>query len=880
MSAELTLGAEEELHLIDLESGKLSARAPQLLSRLPQANYSAEIQRTTVETNTAVTTTLSGLRAELVRLRKGLIDEAATFGLGVAAVGTAPHSDFADFELTATGRYRRMQEQYRLLVDEQLICGTQIHVGVADRDLAVQIAQRVSRDLPILLALSASSPFLNGHDTGYASIRTTIWQRWPSAGATGGLSSAAEYDELLSDLISSGVIADAKMAYFDVRPSAHEPTLELRVCDACPVIDDAILIAGLFRASVRAAELDIEAGRSALVLRAPLHRAAMWQAARGGLSGHLLDGTSHPRPVPAAWAVRDLVSRLRPQLEELGDYDEVRELSEQTLARGNSADRQRAAFAERGELRDVVELVLQETHGPATGTAPSVSAMRSYRTRAGDEAVGPSSVPRPAYHDIIEFYRSLTPAQVTARDVVRATFIATEGLTFGVDGTFQDFAVDLFPRLISAYQWAELSAGLAQRARAIEAFLEDIYGEQRIVADGLMPLDVVTSPGWRDEATRISPGVVRAPIMGFDLVRNEFGGWRVLEDNVRAPSGAAYAMAARRLMDATVPDLPRPDGLLDPHSALALLRETLLAGGAATLHEPGSAATAALLSSGPASSAWFEHSRLAEGAGLLLVSADDLDVVWPPDTEAGAAIPSVIERSSGTVIHSLYLRLDPELVDLVDSTGRRIGDAIMSVAAEGGVFLANAPGNGIADDKAMYCNIPELIAYYLNERPLLESVPTYRTSDPSERRAVLERVGELVTKPVDGEGGRGVLIGPRASASQVAKRRNDIAANPSVWVAQELVALSSLPTFDSTALEPRHVDLRAFVYVRGTGKGDATVADVALTRVARSGSMVVNSSQGGGAKDTWILGPDSPHDDRAVHLRTGPVLITRPNEEE
>src|SRR6195952_4023201 len=232
MSAELTLGAEEELHLIDLESGKLSARAPQLLSRLPQESYSAEIQRTTVETNTAVTSTLSGLRAELVRLRKGLIDEAATLGLGVAAVGTAPHSDFADFELTATGRYRRMQEQYRLLVDEQLICGTQIHVGVSDRDLAVQIAQRVSRDLPILLALSASSPFLNGQDTGYASIRTTIWQRWPTAGSPGLLGSAREYDELLADLIGSGVIADSKMAYFDVRPSAHEPTLELRVCDA------------------------------------------------------------------------------------------------------------------------------------------------------------------------------------------------------------------------------------------------------------------------------------------------------------------------------------------------------------------------------------------------------------------------------------------------------------------------------------------------------------------------------------------------------------------------------------------------------------------------------------------------------------------------
>src|SRR3954462_12201461 len=214
MAAELTLGAEEELHLIDLDSWELSARAPQLLSRLPSASYSAEIQRTTVETNTAVVTSLTELREELLRLRKELVAVAGREGRGVAAVGTAPRSTFADFELTTTGRYGRMHEQYRLLVDEQLICGTQVHVGVSDRDVAVEIAQRVARELPVLLALSASSPFWNGQDTGYASIRTIIWQRWPTAGATGPLGSAKEYDDLLADLTGSGVIADAKMAYF------------------------------------------------------------------------------------------------------------------------------------------------------------------------------------------------------------------------------------------------------------------------------------------------------------------------------------------------------------------------------------------------------------------------------------------------------------------------------------------------------------------------------------------------------------------------------------------------------------------------------------------------------------------------------------------
>src|SRR5947209_5863741 len=306
MAAELTLGAEEELHLIDLRTWELSARAPQVLSRLPTASYSAEIQRTTVETNTAVVTDLADLRREIVRLRAGLVDVAAAEGLGVAAVGTAPRSTFADFELTATGRYSRMHDQYRLLVDEQLICGTQIHVGVADRELAVEAAQRIARHLPVLLALSASSPYWNGQDTGYASIRTIIWQRWPSAGATGPLGSAAEYDELLADLIRSGVIADAKMAYFDVRPSAHVPTLELRVCDACPLVDDAVLIAGLFRALVRTAELEIEAGEPRHLLPLPLHRAALWQAARGGLAGRLLDASDHPSPVPATEVVQSL----------------------------------------------------------------------------------------------------------------------------------------------------------------------------------------------------------------------------------------------------------------------------------------------------------------------------------------------------------------------------------------------------------------------------------------------------------------------------------------------------------------------------------------------------------------------------------------------
>jgi carboxylate-amine ligase len=368
--AELTLGAEEELHLIDLERWRLAARAPQLLARLPATGYAAELERTTLETNTDVVSTLAGLREELLRLRRGVLAVAEPEGLGIAAVGTAPRSGFRDFRLTDTGRYASMRDQYRLLVDEQLICGTHIHVGIADRDLAVEVLQRIGPALPVLLALSASSPYWNSRDTGYASIRTMLWQRWPTAGSPGPLASAAEYEALLDELIASEVIADRRMAYFEVRPSSHLPTLELRVCDACPIVDDAVLIAGLYRALVHRAVAEIEAGVPRAEVPLPLHRAAMWQASRRGLAGNLLSGTVRPRPVPAATAVRALVGGLREALEAQGDWEEVRTLAEALLARGNSADRQRAAFAARGDLDDVTRLAVAETHGEPGAPSP------------------------------------------------------------------------------------------------------------------------------------------------------------------------------------------------------------------------------------------------------------------------------------------------------------------------------------------------------------------------------------------------------------------------------------------------------------------------------------------------------------------------------
>jgi carboxylate-amine ligase len=315
----------------------------------------------------------------------------------------------------------------------------------------------------------------------------------------------------------------------------------------------------------------------------------------------------------------------------------------------------------------------------------------------------------------------------------------------------------------------------------------------------------------------------------------------VLEDNARVPSGAGYAIAARQLIDAVMPDLPRPPGLLASHTAPGLLRRTMSK--LSAVDSP----VIALLSDGAGNSAWFEHRLLSERAGFLLAQ--------PADVEVRGAAVTVLGRR----VDVLYLRLDVELADLVDPSGRPIGSQLVQAATRGSVSLANSPGNGVADDKSMYVYVPDLIAYYLGERPLLDPVPTYRCGNPDELESVLQRLDKLVTKPVDGYGGGGVLIGPYADQADLDRRHKEIEAAPGRWIAQETVNLSTHPTLTDKGIEPRHVDLRAFVYLTGTAEEESQVADLALTRVAPVGSMLVNSSRGGGAKDTWILS-DLPND--------------------
>jgi glutamate---cysteine ligase / carboxylate-amine ligase len=837
------IGVEEELHLVECGAARLAPLAPQVLHGLPETGFTAELQRSTVETNTEVCASLDELRRALLDRRAPVIEAAARLGLGVIASGTAPVDNAVDLDVSNAGRFVRMQQDYRRLVDEHLVCGAQVHVDVEDRDLAVRVLPRLERALPVLLALSASSPFWRGRDSGYASSRATVWQRWPTAGRAPAVSSYADYMALVEMLVDSGTVSDAKMMYFDVRPSVHLDTLELRVCDACPVVDDVVLVAALFRAAVERAVADERAGAEPPQVPTMAYRSAMWRAARSGTADSLPRGLPDMTPVPASEAVASLLAWLRPQLEEAGDWTTVEELAGAALARGTSADRQRACHAQRGSLADVVALLVAETAGggdpaPAAGAA-GLRLADHYGPDTNDEAVGPQGRPRPGYLPVATAWERLGPRRVEQREQALSRAATALGLSFRVEGELRPFPVDGFPRVISSHEWHTLAAGLTQRARALEAYLRDVYGEASILRDGAIPPTAVQRcGGWRPEARLLPDGAVRAPVMGFDLVRDGLGGWRVLEDNVRVPSGVAYAIAVARISRAAEPALRPPVALRDPDAVPALIAATLRA--ASPRKDPADPVVA-LLSEGSDNSAWFEHRLIAEEAGFLLARPDDVAV---RDRQ-------VVVRDQRVDV--VYLRLESELVDLVDSSGRRIGRDLFQAACQGGVAVVNAPGNGVADDKELYCYVPEMITYYLGERPLLGQVATYRCADPEERAMVLDRLSELVTKPVGGYGGDGVLIGPRATPSELELRRRQIADDPEGWVAQETVALSTVPTLEQGRLQPRHVDLRAFVYLTSPGPGDAELAPVALTRVAPAGSMVVNSSRGGGAKDTWIL---------------------------
>ncbi|MFE6826541.1 glutamate--cysteine ligase [Streptomyces sp. NPDC057690] len=356
------IGVEEEFHVLEVESGLLVPRANSLLRRLPRRTFTTELQQSTVESNSEVHTSLDDLYADLAATRRQLDAAASSLGLAAVAAGAAPLAPAAAAHPTAGARYRRMVEDYRTVADEQLICGAQVHVDVPDRDTAVRVMCAVSGWLPVLLALSASSPFWQGADTGYASWRTMLWQRWPTAGPVGCFASADEYDATVRDLVGSGIISDAGMIYYDVRPSAHLRTLELRICDSCPRAETVVLVAGLFRALVTEARERLGTGGApACDGRHEWLRGASWRAARSGLEGGLVDPGTH-QEAPAGEVVRTLLTRLRPALEAEGDWETVRSLAEEALAASSAARRMRRVVEEE-DLLACVDMLIAETRG-------------------------------------------------------------------------------------------------------------------------------------------------------------------------------------------------------------------------------------------------------------------------------------------------------------------------------------------------------------------------------------------------------------------------------------------------------------------------------------------------------------------------------------
>lgn len=468
--------------------------------------------------------------------------------------------------------------------------------------------------------------------------------------------------------------------------------------------------------------------------------------------------------------------------------------------------------------------------------------------RAWDEMLGPDGAVRTAYQQVHATLARLSAAELRARADALANSYVTQGVTFDFAGEERPFPIDVVPRVVSAAEWDHVSPGVSQRVRALEAFLADVYGPQECVQDGVVPRGVIVSSSHFQRAVRgvVPPNGVRIHVSGIDLVRDGEDTWRVLEDNVRVPSGVSYVLSNRRSMAQTFPELFASLRIRPVADYPRRLLAALTAAAPPGVDDP----TVVVLTPGVYNSAYFEHTLLARSMGVELVEGRDLFCasgrVWMRTTQGRRRVDVI------------YRRLDDDFLDpVVFRSDSLLGcPGLMTCARNGTVTIANAVGNGVADDKLLYTYVPDLIRYYLHEEPILANVDTWRLEDPTALEEVLDRLDELVVKPVDGSGGKGIVVGPFASAVELAALRHRLLDDPRGWIAQPVVQLSTVPTLVEDGLRPRHVDLRPFA----VNDGDSVfVLPGGLTRVALpEGQLVVNSSRGGGSKDTWVLGGSVP----------------------
>jgi uncharacterized circularly permuted ATP-grasp superfamily protein len=467
----------------------------------------------------------------------------------------------------------------------------------------------------------------------------------------------------------------------------------------------------------------------------------------------------------------------------------------------------------------------------------------------GDEMFSPDGSVRPTYSALHDALSGLGPEEFRARSESLAHSYLDQGITFDYAGEERPFPIDAIPRVIAADEWARVSRGVGQRVRALERFLDDLYTDQQAIADGVIPEKLVGSSTYVVDAMRgyRPPNGVRIHISGIDLVRDGDGDFRVLEDNVRTPSGVSYVLSNRRAMAQSFPELfaPRPVRRVGeyPGRLLSALQ-------AAAPDTAGEEPTVVVLTPGRYNSAYFEHSLLARTMGVDLVEGHDLvernERIYMRTTAGLRRVDVIYKRTDDDFI-------DPEVFRPDSMLG--VPGLVRAILA-GNVVVANAIGNGIGDDKLTYTYVPDLIRYYLGEDPILPNVDTWRLEEPESLTEVLDRLDELVVKPVDGSGGKGIVIGPAASREELDTLRDRLLADPRGWIAQPVVQLSTIPTLVEEGPESRHVDLRPFALNSGD---EMWVLPGGLTRVALPrGEMIVNSSRGGGSKDTWVLAAERP----------------------
>ncbi len=478
---------------------------------------------------------------------------------------------------------------------------------------------------------------------------------------------------------------------------------------------------------------------------------------------------------------------------------------------------------------------------------PQLAALRNYRLdHAFDEMFAKDKLLHAHYQKLLEHFAVLPSSEVQRRKQAADLAFLNQGITFTVygreEGTERIFPYDLLPRIITAAEWEKVERGLTQRITALNLFLKDIYNEGRILKDGMVPRELVYScPQFRRQMQGLPvPRNVYVAICGTDLIRLENGDFVVLEDNLRVPSGVSYMLTNRRVMKRIFPQLFRHYNVRPIEHYTQVLLSTLRSLAPEGRPEP----NIVLLSPGVFNSAYFEHAYLARQMGIELVEGRDLvvhdNVCYMRTTSGLRRVDVIYRRVDDDFIDPLAFRMD----SILGSAG------LFNAYRAGNVTLANAFGTGVADDKAIYAFVPDIIKYYLGEDPILPNVKTFLCSVEKERNYVLANLDKLVVKAVGESGGYGMLIGPQSSSKERAEFAEKIKSHPRNYIAQPTISFSRAPCLIGDELEPRHVDLRPYVLY-----GDkVTIVPGGLTRVALNrGSLVVNSSQGGGSKDTWVL---------------------------